>query len=419
MTVSRMQNDVHTLIHATMTRDVFIISHGRVITERDVMVLTRTQKEAEDVIFGPFSRMRLAEMPAPQALWDMMHAQIGSFKVQGKIGVRVFTQFIHWLAMQLLSQAFSNKTMTEGFLADFNRGVCNGKHDIQVVSPMAAFEFCADMIDSVVCSLAPDLFRVIDHNGDDDLSRDEWVKFLDCITSIIGMRNTTGGDAGTKRETSDQVLDLVFTIIDKDNSKTLELDEMALFFSKILRIMVDLVRSAITTLGRSASEASKNHVVDSIVAALDKDGDGCLMPDEVFADFCPPLLAVVMQVPVMIKEAAQTQVKDEASKQEIMKRTSAQKLMSFLEEVKNHVLHKMGATKDVLFEQIKSMAVVTAEQLLEAFQKKINDAPLDESAAWKQVRIVVEVVRSIVDDLKKVSSSIHCIQNVFPEKGTH
>jgi hypothetical protein len=419
MTVSRKQNDVPTLIHATMTRDVFIISHGRVITERDVMVLTRSQKEAEDVIFGPFSRMRLAEMPAPQALWDMIHAQIGSFKVQGKIGVSVFTQFIHWLAMQLLSKAFSNKTMTESLLADFNRGVCNGKRDIQVVSPMAAFEFCADMIDSVVCNLAPDLFRVIDHNGDDDLSRDEWVKFLDCITSIIGMSNTTGGDAGTKRETSDQVLDLVFTIIDKDNSKTLELDEMALFFSKILRIMVDLVRSAITTLGRSASEASKNDVVDSIVAALDKDGDGCLMPDEVFAGFCPPLLAVVMQVPVMIKAAAQTQVKDEASKQEIMKRTSAQKLMSFLEEVKKHVLNKMGATKDVLFEKIKNMAVVTAEQLLEAFQRKINDAPLDESAASKQVRIVVELVHSIVDDLKKVSSSIACIQNAFSQKGTH
>ena len=34
--------------------------------------------------------MKLAEMPAAQALWDMIHAQIGSFKVQGKIGVEVF-----------------------------------------------------------------------------------------------------------------------------------------------------------------------------------------------------------------------------------------------------------------------------------------------------------------------------------------
>ena len=29
-------------------------------------------------------------MPAAEALWDMIHAQIGSFKVQGKIGVEVF-----------------------------------------------------------------------------------------------------------------------------------------------------------------------------------------------------------------------------------------------------------------------------------------------------------------------------------------
>jgi hypothetical protein len=49
------------------------------------------------------------------------------------------------------------------------------------------------------------------------------------------------------------VIDLVFTIIDKDNSKTLELDEMAVFFSKILRILVDVLRSGLTTLGRSVS----------------------------------------------------------------------------------------------------------------------------------------------------------------------
>ena len=48
------------MVHATMTRDVFLETHGRVITEGGVMVLTRSQKEAEDALFGPFSRMKLA-----------------------------------------------------------------------------------------------------------------------------------------------------------------------------------------------------------------------------------------------------------------------------------------------------------------------------------------------------------------------
>ncbi len=49
-----------TMVHAVMTRDVFLETHGRVIIEGGVMVLTRSQKEAEDALFGPFSRMKLA-----------------------------------------------------------------------------------------------------------------------------------------------------------------------------------------------------------------------------------------------------------------------------------------------------------------------------------------------------------------------
>ena len=58
------------------------------------------------------------------------------------------------------------------------------------------------------------------------------------------------------------MIDLVFTIIDKDNSKTLELDEMAGFFSKILRILVDVLRSGLTTLGRSVSDAANTFSLD-------------------------------------------------------------------------------------------------------------------------------------------------------------
>jgi Ca2+-binding EF-hand superfamily protein len=397
------------MIHATMTRDVYLETHGRVITEGDVMVLTRSQKEAEDALFGPFSRMKLAEMPAAQALWDMIHAQVGSFKVQGKIGVEVFTQFIHWLAMQLVSKAFAKKTMTDGLLADFNRLVAGGDRDPPVVSPMAAFEFCADMVDSVVGGLAPDVFRVMDHNSDDDLSREEWVKFLNTITSLVGASNaspstpnTPVGGGGCEREASEQVIDLVFTIIDKDNSKTLELEELAVFSSKILRIMVDVLRSGLTTLGRSASNAANNDVVHDILAALDKDGDGSLTPDEVFAGFHPALLAVVMQLPGMIKAATATQVKDESTAVALA-RTGAQKLRSFFDQVQSHVLSRMGATKDVLFDKIKAMAVSTGEYLLEALQRQIPaGAPaLDESEGLKPVRLGIDVLRGIVEHVNK------------------
>ena len=75
------------------------------------------------------------------------------------------------------------------------------------------------MVDSVVGGLAPDVFRVMDHNGDDDLSKQEWVKFLDTITTIVGASSTSSpstpntpvGGGGSKREASEQVIDLVFT----------------------------------------------------------------------------------------------------------------------------------------------------------------------------------------------------------------
>ena len=42
-----------------------------------------------------------------------------------------------------------------------------------------------------------------------------------------------------------QIVDLVFTIMDKDNSKTLELEEVTSFMSKMVQIAVDAVRAGI------------------------------------------------------------------------------------------------------------------------------------------------------------------------------
>ena len=45
----------------------------------------------------------------------------------------------------------------------------------------AAFEFFAQMTDAFVPALCADVFRVLDHNDDGELSAEEWAKMVDIL----------------------------------------------------------------------------------------------------------------------------------------------------------------------------------------------------------------------------------------------
>ena len=68
----------------------------------------------------------------------------------------------------------------------------------------AAFEFFAQMTDAFVPALCADVFRVLDHNDDGELSAEEWAKMVDIL------RTSPGSSASMQP----QVVDFIFTIID-------------------------------------------------------------------------------------------------------------------------------------------------------------------------------------------------------------
>jgi hypothetical protein len=125
----------------------------------------RFEKYTTDNAFGPFSSMRLDKMPMPGEMWDIMQkASTGS-----KIGSQMFTHFLHWMCVQLAAGKFAQKPgdnakkyliklpgdsppLPEDEIGNVLLG------DLKIPKEKI-FEFAANVVDSLVVSLAPDLFR--------------------------------------------------------------------------------------------------------------------------------------------------------------------------------------------------------------------------------------------------------------------
>ena len=245
-----------------------------------------------------------------------------------------------------------------------------------------------------VYDCSPDIFRFIDHDGNGDMSKDEWMTF---IQSIMGMMSSP-------EEGMQAVMDFMFTVMDKDDSKTLEVEEVIAFNSKILEILMDFARAAIECLARSAREATEKEAVDQAFAALDADGDGLLTAEEVFGGFPAPLLDVVMQVPKLLKGAAEDTCDLNTAK-------SAKELMKTLKLFVQ--LATVGAGKEAFFEKVKSDMVEKLEWGLGAFNDAFKDGVGDEYAATfkAQQRHLTETVEGMKTgvfdkDLRALSDSI-------------
>ena len=133
------------------------------------------------------------------------------------------------------------------------------------------------MVDSLVLSLAPDLFRCIDTNNDGDMSKEEWEALVEVLTV----------------PQPDKILNFAFTIMDKDDSKTLEVDEVSAFVVKFVKIILEVARSAVHIFGRLVIQSTQQECLDTIFQQLDKDKDGCITSEEMFGDFPPELLDAV------------------------------------------------------------------------------------------------------------------------------
>ncbi len=257
------------------------------------VISARFEKYTKDGAFGPFSSMTLETMPTPGEMWEMMQrASKGS-----KIGAEFFTKFLHWLYVKMLSKKIEQMKSLDDIGMLF--GICFGNGLIlrddefgNLVMPAGPdgqdfkipkkdiFELCVDMIDSIVVSLAPDLFRCIDTNNDGDMSKEEW----EALVEVLNAPNP------------DKALDFIFTTMDKDSSKTIEVDEVASFFRKILKIILDVARSAVNIVGRLIIQSTQQMLADQIFDQMDKDKDGLLTPDEIFMGFPPDLLQAESRV---------------------------------------------------------------------------------------------------------------------------
>jgi len=244
-------------------------------------ISARFSKYTTDQTFGPFSSMTLETMPTPGDMWDMM--QKGS--KGSKIGSQMFTSFLHWMCVKTVAKILSEMKpdgllpgmppLPEDEFGNFLMQVPMGQ-DFKIPKK-DIFELCVDMIDSVVVSLAPDLFRCIDTNNDGDMSKEEW----EALVEVLAAPNP------------DKALDFIFTIMDKDSSKTIEVDEVASFFRKILKIILDVARSAVNIVGRLIIQSTQQMLADQIFDQMDKDKDGLLTADQIFMGFPPPLLLAV------------------------------------------------------------------------------------------------------------------------------
>jgi Ca2+-binding EF-hand superfamily protein len=140
-----------------------------------------------------------------------------------------------------------------------------------------AFKVGAEIIDAIVPGLAPDLFRMIDINDDGTISAEEWKKAKSVITNPEPCA----------------VVDLLFKLLDKDCSGTVEIDEVISFEKKLVSLAFRMVKTLIPLITTTISTAMASEVADRVFQLLDGDGDGRLTPEEITNNFCGGVLLSV------------------------------------------------------------------------------------------------------------------------------
>ena len=110
---------------------------------------------------------------------------------------------------------------------------------VKASQPNAASISAAEIIDAIVPDLAPDLFRMVDINDDGTISAEEWKKARSVITNPEPRA----------------VVDLLFKLLDKDCSGTVEIDEVISFEKKLVSLAFRLAKTLIPLITTTMSTA--------------------------------------------------------------------------------------------------------------------------------------------------------------------
>jgi hypothetical protein len=121
-----------------------------------------------------------------------------------------------------------------------------------------------EMIDAIVHDLAPDLFRMIDINNDGTISAEEWKKVKGVITNPEPR----------------SMIDLVFMLLDKDCSGTVEREEVCGFVKKLINMAFRTTQNVLPLITKTVSTAMSS-AADQVFELLDGDGDCKLTPEEI------------------------------------------------------------------------------------------------------------------------------------------
>mmetsp|Transcript_31444 Transcript_31444/g.65139 ORF Transcript_31444/g.65139 Transcript_31444/m.65139 type:complete len:504 (+) Transcript_31444:71-1582(+) len=311
-----------------MTAKVY--QSAALVIEDNAMLMTNSQKEREEEIFGPFKGVALSGMPDPEALWGIIQEHSGA-RSGGKVDTVIFGQFCHWLAVQSVSKLYAQE-----FYTSMLDGAISGMRGSELTFEQV-FELQMRVIDIVVPTLAPDLFRVIDHNSDGEISKDEWMQGMGIVTNWM---------AGTFDP--EQAFTLVFTIIDKNGNGKLETSELVEFANKMIHLAANLIKAVMDVGSRTALECKEHETVDQVFAALDQDKDSMLSFQEVTANAKPEMVAMMQQQMKTVVEAPTPSLETEAAKvwfqilQEISVFEDVKK-EAFKELVKNLMADKCSA----------------------------------------------------------------------------
>ena len=397
MAVSRLVNGTPSTVMMTVTRDVYIESLKGVVTEGGCMVYTNEQKAIEDELFGPFVGMRLSSLPEPEEVWDLLVNYIRSYVMSPKVGITVFTQFLHWLSMQELAFVFADDSWmsaksTSPFLATlFDLHFGDGE---QVVTKEMAFEFSAQVIDALVPALCPELFKMLDHNMDGELSKAEWTQLVAIMHSFSCRRNgvPTNDKQGTisndTQTLTPALLSFIFTIIDKDQSRDLSIEEITNFTVKMAEILGQVIEACLRIIGHTLIESLEKDLVEDLFGSLDYNDDGVVTADELLFGFPPAMLQLMRRVPELTSDlrAKVSGAQAVAAAPRGLPGLKA-KAANAVCEVASALLDAFGSapvTRAVFQEQVKALVHDLAPSVLEACFNELLPIPASVVADLRQ-----------------------------------
>ena len=149
---------------------------------------------------------------------------------------------MHWILMQYLSKFTPDMPVP----SPSDRPPLLWTFEKDKVKELA-FKVGAEIIDAIVPDLAPDLFRMVDINDDGTISAEEWKKARSVITNPEPRA----------------VVDLLFKLLDKDCSGTVEIDEVISFEKKLVSLAFRLAKTLIPLITTTMSTAMASEGADS------------------------------------------------------------------------------------------------------------------------------------------------------------